>query len=294
MKVLTITSQGKLDAAIHQKCVSPRLRKANSPYRVTEHYGDEVVFCGMSAGTVCGMSRVRAEGFAFVRAEDSAFVRACDNVTVEANNTSMVEAGGNVTVWAFDNTIVHAYGQSTVEAYDAAVVHVHDAAVVHVHGQYVTVISHSSNHAGGRVIDLSGLDLSDARQWAAYHCVHLDDDGMLTLYKAVPADRTTGREYGHEVAWPTEGRVECEDWDPVPNCGGGLHLSPVPRQAARYMDDDKVHAGARFLECRVPVDQIIPLSLDTPPTTPKAKAPWVQVVREVTIDGVNVDGSERR
>ncbi|MBW3068945.1 hypothetical protein GZ998_05385 [Actinomyces sp. 594] len=294
MKVLAVTSQGKLDAAMRQERVLLRLRKANSPYRVTEHCGDEVVFCGMSVGTVYGMSRVRAEGFAVVRAEDSAVVRACDNVTVEANNTSMVEARGNATVWAFDNTIVHAYGQSTVEAYDAAVVHVHDAAVVRAHGEYVTVISHSSGHAGGRVIDLSGLDLSDARQWATYHGVHLNDSGMLTLYKAVPADRTTGREYGHEVAWPTEGRVECEDWDPIPNCGGGLHLSPIPRQAARYMDDDKIRAGAHFFECRVPVDSVIPLSLDAPPTTPKAKAPWVQVVREVTIDGANVDGSERR
>ena len=39
------------------------------------------------------------------------------------------------------------------------------------------------------------------------------------LLRTVAADMTS---YGGFV-WPTEGPVEAPDWDPTPECGGGLH-----------------------------------------------------------------------
>ena len=114
------------------------------------------------------------------------------------------------------------------------------------------------------------------------------DDWMLTLYKALPADGTTGKRYGHPVEWPTGGGiVECDDWDPELCCGGGLHLSPTPWQARQYLDGND-QRGARFLECRAQAAEVIPLRGD------KVKAQSVVVVREVDVDGDPVAGGEAR
>ncbi|WP_240038170.1 DUF2807 domain-containing protein [Actinomyces procaprae] len=236
-----------------------------------------------------GSATVEAWGSATVRASDSATVRASGSATVEAWGSATVRASGSATVEASDSATVEASDSATVRASGSATVEASDSATVRASGLYVVTrrLSTSATVTGGTILDLTTLDLTRIDDWAAYHGAQTDD-GMLTLYKAIPADGTTGKRYGHPVEWPTGGGiVECNDWVPEPYCGGGLHLSPTPWQARQYLDSED-QRGARFLECRVPAAEVIPLHGD------KVKAPSVVVVREVDADGNPVAGGEAR
>ena len=244
-----------------------------------------------------GSATVRAWGSATVRAWGSATVRAWGSATVEARDSATVRAWGSATVRARGSATVRAWGSATVEARDSATVEARgsatvrarDSATVRASGLYVVTrrLSTSATVTGGTILDLTTLDLTRIDNWAAYYGAKTDD-GMLTLYKALPADGTTGKRYGHPVEWPTGGGiVECDDWDPELCCGGGLHLSPTPWQARQYLDGND-QRGARFLECRAQAAEVIPLRGD------KVKARSVVVIREVDVDGDPVAGGEAR
>jgi len=69
-----------------------------------------------------------------------------------------------------------------------------------------------------------------------------DKDGNLTLYKSVQSNNTDF--YTGKIEY--KGTVTCPDWNPDKNqqCGGGLHLSPLPWQALSYNQ-------GKLLECKV-------------------------------------------
>ena len=263
MTAIHVTTQAELNAALN----NPKITYA-------EH---EIIICNTDGKWIT------------IEGDHGKDIRACDSATVRASGSATVRAWGSATVRAWDSATVEAWGSATVRACDSATVEASGSATVRASGLYVVTrrLSTSATVTGGTILDLTTLDQTRIDSWAAYHGAQTDD-GMLTLYKAVPADGTTGKRYGHPVEWPTGGGiVECDDWDPEPYCGGGLHLSPTPWQARQYLDGGD-QRGARFLECRAPAAEVIPLRDD------KAKARSVVVVREVDVDGDPVAGGEAR
>ena len=180
-------------------------------------------------------------------------------------------------VYAYGSAMVRAYGRATVEASGRATVEAGTHVAVHR-------IDTGTSVTGGVLIDHTGSEQLTARQWCGYTGTSTVGDEAV-LYKALASSLVSGKEYGRTTEWPTEGVVSCDDWDPSPTCGGGLHLSPTPWQAQRYMRTEEV-GTLRYLECRVSLDDLVPI----PGGPAKVKARRVRVVREVTVDGTPVGG----
>ena len=165
-------------------------------------------------------------------------------------------------VWldVHDSATVTASGSATVTASAHVAVHIHSAHVV---------------ATGGVIIDVSGLDLSDAVSWCAHHGVDVVA-GVATVFKAVDGSWTTGRGTDYSPG----SLPEAPDWRDDHECGGGLHFSPWPWQALEYHPE-----ATRFVAVGVAIETIRPIWGGVP----KCKAPRVVVAcREVTINGDEV------
>ena len=233
--------------------------------------GAEGIIIASPAGVwlnVSGSATVVASGSATVRAYDSATVAASGSATVRAFGSATVVAYDSATVRASGSATVRAYGSATVRAYGSATVTASAHVAVHIHSAHVVA-------TGGVIIDVPGLDLSDAVSWCAHHGVEVVD-GVATVYKAVDDAWTTSRGTDYSPgSLPT-----ALDWRDDHKHGGGLHFSPWPWQALEY------HPGAtRFVAVGVAIETLRPL-VDG---TPQCKVPHVVVAcREVTIDGAEV------
>ena len=181
-----------------------------------------------------------------------------------------VRAYGSSTVQAYESSTVRAYESSTVQAYGSSTVQAGSFVAVHLFSAQVTI-------NGGVIIDITTINNSDAKQWVDYHGAEINGDEVL-LYKALSGDLVSGKTYDSRIEWPTSGVVSCDDWEPTNECGGGLHLSPHPHQAACYCEPE----AERMLLCSVKLEDIYPI-----PTyyAPKCKVPSVTVLREVALDG---------
>ena len=210
---------------------------------------------------------VRAYGLSTVRAYGLSTVRAYGLSTVQAYGLSTVQAYGSSTVRAYDSSTVQAYGSSTVTA-----------------GPFVAVRLFSANATinGGVIIDVTTIDDSDAKQWADYHGAEINGDEVL-LYKALSEDLISGKIYDSRIEWPTSGVVSCDDWEPTNKCGGGIHLSPHPHQAADYCEPE----AERMLLCSAKLEDIYPIPTFS---APKCKVQSVTVLREVALDGGDLKG----
>ena len=156
-----------------------------------------------------------------------------------------------------------------------AIVGVHDHAVLTGIGPHVSVHLYSAQATvdGGRIIDLTSLDLRDPGIWCDFHGVHVDDEGRAHLFKAVDNDLAAGHCFRRTV-YQLDTEVFAPDWRDDHSCGGGLHISPRPVQARSYNPD-----ATRFLEVVVPLADLRPIDAT------KAKVPAVRVLREVDIHG---------
>jgi len=250
-------------------------------------YGSSTVRAyGSSTVRAYGSSTVQAYGSSTVQAYGSSTVQAYESSTVQAYGSSTVQAYGSSTVQAYELSTVQAYGSSTVRAYESSTVQAYGSSTVQAYesstvtaGSLVAVHLFSANATinGGVIIDVSIIDDSDAKQWADYYGAEINGDEVF-LYKALSEDLISGKTYGPGIKWPTSGVVSCNDWEPTNECGGGLHLSPHPHQAAAYCEPE----AERMLLCSVKMDDICPIPTST---APKCKVQGVTVLREVALDG---------
>ena len=254
MSARTVTSQAELDQAIKDKIEWIEIR---SPAGV------------LIDVPACGSSTVRACGSSTVRAYDSSTVRACGSSTVRAYGSSTVRACGSSTVTAYDSSTVRACGSSTVRAYDSSTVRATPLVAVHLRHSTARV-------TGGVILDHTHVDAMGAREWCKYYGVEVNR-GIATLYKAVDDTWTTDRGTDYSPG----SKPSCDDWNPEPICGGGLHFGPTPAHALAYHSE-----ATKFVAVGVRVADLVPI----PGNTAKAKA--LRVVRacvECDINGKPVE-----
>lgn len=112
----------------------------------------------------------------------------------------------------------------------------------------------------------------DVIHWCVMHGVKPNDDGTITLVKAVQPD-TYLSGYGGGMEYRPGTTVTAPDFDTTSGCGRGLHFGPNKRVAATnlgyYVDVEPV-----YLACRVAPDEIIPVG-------DKCKAPSCYVEGEI-------------
>ena len=185
-----------------------------------------------------------------------------------------VHAGGSATVHAYDSATVRAYDSATVTAYGSARVTAYDSATVHA-GRYVAVHLHSARAtiSGGVVIDVSALDLADAATWCDMQGVDVAD-GQAVVFKAADARLASG--YG--TTYPIGETVTAPDWQPIAECGSGLHFGPTPGHAQAYYQGE---GTPRFLACSIDVSEAVGLTGGTA----KIKARSCRVLYEVDLAG---------
>jgi hypothetical protein len=134
----------------------------------------------------------------------------------------------------------------------------------------VTVYLYSARATveGGRIVDLTNVDFSDAATWAEHQGATVAD-GLITVYKAVSDDLKSGR----GLTYPIGEEVVAPDWKKSDACGAGLHFGPSPMHSLDYFS-----SATRFLEVTIPLADAIGI---TDGGTAKIKAKSCLVIREV-------------
>ena len=162
------------------------------------------------------------------------------------------------------------------------------ARVEHPLGAHAVAYLHSPNAwaSGAHVIDMTKVDLHDPETWAAHKAADLVD-GEVILWKALGESKTSGERFGCPVTWEAGYSVSCDDWDPTPECGGGLHLSPYPREAITYLKD-----ATRMFKCVATLTDIVPIIYSN--DSDKCKVKSVRVIAETNMDGTPLLASEEK
>ena len=173
----------------------------------------------------------------------------------------------------FDSAQVSLYGHARVE---------------HPLGAHAVAYLHSPNAwaSGAHVIDMTKVDLHDPETWAAHKAADLVD-GEVILWKALGESKTSGEEFGRPVKWEVGQEVSCDDWNPTPECGGGLHLSPHPYEAIMYREE-----ATRMLKCSATMSDIVPIIYSN--DSDKCKVKSVRVIAETNMDGTPLLASEEK
>ena len=292
MTRITVTTQAELDSALtnpDHACATHEIvidTPAGVWIEVSDDHGQDVRAYGSSSVRAFGSSSVTAygsatviaygsasvtaSGSATVTAHGSATVRAYSSAPVDAFGSASVIAHGSASVIAFGSSSVTASGSATVHAYGSATVTASTCVAVHLHSARVT-------HTGGVIIDCTTIDETDPATWGDYHGATVED-GIVTLYKCLPQDLTSGRAWGKDTVWPTSGDITCDDFEPTDECGHGLHVSPSPSHAWAHLESE---VRPRFLEVTASLDDIVPITGGTA----KCKIKSCTVVREVDVMG---------
>jgi hypothetical protein len=207
-----------------------------------------------------GSSTVRADGSSTVRADGSSTVRAYGSSTVRAYGSSTVRADGSSTVWA--------YGSSTVRA-----------------GRYVPVQNAHDSDAkitGGVLIQLPKRDEWTTDEWLDAGGIDADTDGVVVLFKAVDDDWSTSNARAKSIFYRPGDEPAAPDWNPTPDCGGGLHVSPAPFVAREYN-----WGASRYVGVPVLASDLVVID-GTKAKAPRAAGP----VFEVDVRGNRVETQE--
>ena len=268
---VTVRSQDEWDALMRHKPAGARFVRIDAPASETIRllYSDNgitVIVAGESSVVTIGVD-----------------VRACDNARVRASGACVVSAQENVRVWACDRVVVRAGDDVRVWASGMCVVYAREKACVWA-GSIVTVYKETrfgpfrGKVKGGRVVVKRDADEMTGEQWCRAALVHVDEDGMAHLFKATDSEGVSHRGGAYRVGELVD---DSANWKGDHFFGGGLHVSPSPRQAlARSGFEDK--SGARFFEVTCPVSELVSISDDV------CKAPRLRVVREVDAWGESI------
>ena len=210
-------------------------------------------------------------------------MRGSVEIAIVSDNAKVRHVHGNAKVMGvYDYAkIGSVYGYAMVSLYDYARVKrqlgVHAIAFVH---------SPDARVSGAHVIDMTGTESHDPEMWAAHTTADVLD-GEVVLWKALGADLTSGEEFGRPVKWEVGQEVSCDDWNPTPECDGGLHLSPHPYEAIMYREE-----ATRMLKCSATMSDIVPIIYTN--DSDKCKVKSVRVIDETNMDGTPLLASEEK
>ena len=298
MTEIVVRTQNELDAALNEPANHAIMiaSEDNMLLNVSSTVG-KIVSARSGRLRVCGNARVESVcGNAKVMGvrDESTIMVVRGSVEVESvsgnaqvrhvrGNAQVRHVHGNAKVMGVYDyaNIGSVYGYAMVSLYDYARVKrqlgVHAIAFVH---------SPDARVSGAHVIDMTGTESHDPEMWAAHTTADVLD-GEVVLWKALGADLTSGEEFGRPVKWEVGQEVSCDDWNPTPECGGGLHLSPHPYEAIMYREE-----ATRMIKCSATMADIVPIIYNN--DSDKCKIKSVRVIDETNMDGTPLLASEEK
>ena len=189
-------------------------------------------------------------------------VTARENSQVTARENSQVTAWENSQVTARGNSQVTARGNSFIRAYNGKITIVSKSAVLMVMPEFDGKII---NKVGATVVYAPIID--SAEKWLDFYGVPVKN-GKAVLYKAVDNDYSTDYARRVDIFYKPGASPKAPDWNPEPECGGGLHFSAHPQIALDYNI-----SATKFVACPVLISEIV---VHYPAQYPdKVKAPRV-------------------
>lgn len=190
---------------------------------------------------------VETQGAAYANLHDRATGVVCADSSTAAYDKSTVYATHRSTVYAYDQATVYATDYAHVDASERALVYATMHATVEAAGSaavqgsgYAQVIAGPTAVASAGTI-LHEESLKDPRE-TLYRMGVDASGGTVRLYKTLPADCVSGRDYGKPTLWEVGKTVECDEWDPDAVEGHGLYLHGTLAHAFAFVEsaDDVV------------------------------------------------------
>lgn len=216
------------DAVIARQCAFVETRGAAS---ANLHDRASGVACATSSMVAHDNSTVYAIDRSSVRSYDQAVVYAADYTHVDASERALVYATMHATVQAAGSAAVLGTGYAQVVAGPKAVA----SASIRVHEESLEDLHEVLYRLG---VDVSG--------------------GTVRLYKTLPADCVSGRDYGKPTLWEAGKTVECDKWDPDVAEGHGLYLHGALAHAFAFVES----ADGVVAEVAVDLDDLAVYSPD--------------------------------
>ena len=236
-----------------------------------------------------GSSSVVARGSSRVEARESSRVIAWENSSVVARGSSRVEARGSSSVIARESSSVVAWESSRVEARGSSRVEARGFVSLTAFGGtlklsakcHVFLCSKKAKVRGGQKTEAY---IETAQDWCDFYGIEVKR-GIATVYKAVRNDYASARDasfFYHPGSKP-----KAPEFDPITECGKGLHFSPHPRMAKEFYSADDM----KFIACPVKLSEIVIHPEGSCPE--KCKAPRVYgACYEVDEDGNKIKVKE--
>ena len=172
--------------------------------------------------------------------------------TQAALDKELAKADPNVIVVCVGKNSFIVRGSSHVVARESSHVVAWESSHVEA-SQYVSVTKRARDSlvsiSGGVLIEIPALNT--AEEWLDYYGVPIVD-GVATLFKAVR--QSYGSHFHDDFKYLPGSTPAAPDWDPVPECGNGLHFSPAPFMALEFYS---LEEEPRFIACPLRVEEIV-------------------------------------
>ena len=263
--------------------------EARESSRVIAWENSSVVARGSSRVEARGSSSVIARESSSVVAWESSRVVAWESSRVVARGSSRVEARESSRVVARENSSVVARGSSSVVARGSSRVEARGFVSLTAFGGtlklsakcHVFLCSKKAKVRGGQKTEAY---IETAQDWCDFYGIEVKR-GIATVYKAVRNDYASARDasfFYHPGSKP-----KAPEFDPITECGKGLHFSPHPRMAKEFYSADDM----KFIACPVKLSEIVIHPEGSCPE--KCKAPRVYgACYEVDEDGNKIKVKE--
>jgi hypothetical protein len=147
------------------------------------------------------------------------------HVVAWANSQPHVEASGN--------TMLRLTGKLSATARDTCVIYLHNGATCKGGNQFIA------------------KPIKTAADWLDFYGVKVTR-GIAILYKGVDEDFSTRNARRVDIFYKPGLAPSAPDWDPEPECGGGLHFSPAPSSTLQFNSDAR-----HFIACPIKVSEIV-------------------------------------
>jgi hypothetical protein len=263
MKEIICTNQKELDAAVKDKDKDAQIIIRDTTESLIVEGGTiRSVYGGtiqsVEGGTIQSVyggtiqyvygGTIRSVEGGTIQSVEGGTIRSVEGGTIQSVYGGTIQSvyGGTIQ-YVYGGTIQYVYGGTIRSVYGNAVVQVYSSNVT-IHSCFMLAViimigcvceikkkSKTVTVIKNKVAEYTKKDFIDI--------YGTDKDGNMTLYKSVRPETDTDF-YTGKIKY--EGVVTCPDWDndSERQCGGGLHLSPLPHLALNYNQ-------GKLLECKV-------------------------------------------
>lgn len=191
------------------------------------------------------------------------FLEGKANVRIYDGTVNYFRGDGSGVAHFYGSTVANVYG-GNVEAYDLVSLIVRAQAKIRAGSNVVVRLEGCTMPVEGGIIRQSNQAQWTPEEWAQNYGVkteETEDGTVLTVFKCVDSGYYSQFERAYKrTCYAPGSNPIADDWHERRECGGGLHFSPTPVHADKYVGEGEVTMGSRrYLACTIPASEAVPL-----------------------------------